>query len=77
MNVGYIVGIYLDKLLKRMGARGMERHIAGWLGPALAGLVVEVLVKYGVKRALQALGGKIGLLAGPAGAVIGWIIGAA
>ncbi|WP_130868787.1 MULTISPECIES: hypothetical protein [Eubacteriales] len=76
MKVGYIVGLYLDKMLSDLGAAGLKKHLGNLIGGTLASLVVETLVKKGTAKAVAALGTKVGALAGPAGAVIGVIAGA-
>ena len=40
MKVGYIVGLYLDKMLSELGVARLKKHLANIIGSSLAGLVV-------------------------------------
>lgn len=75
MNTGYLVGLWLDRELRRRGINGLKRHLALMIGGGLAGTVVTALLSGGKQRAIAYLGAKIGLLAGPAGAVVGTVAG--
>lgn len=71
MNVGYLVGLWLDKELKKRGANGLLRHLTTMVGAYWAGKVVTVLVKGGTAKAVALIGAKAGIFAGPLGAAIG------
>ena len=76
MKVGYIVGLYLEKKLSELGVNGLKKHLANIIGANLAAVVVQKLVTAGTAKAVAALGAKVGMLSGPAGAAIGFIAGA-
>lgn len=75
MNAGYFVKKWITKLFARKGKKGTIAELSAYVGAGVAKKVVETLVKYGVTKAVAALGGKIGALAGPAGAALGVVIG--
>lgn len=75
MNAGYFVGKWIQKIFKRKGKSGTVAELSKYVGAGLAKKVVEVLVKKGVTKAVAALGGKVGALAGPAGAALGVFVG--
>lgn len=77
MNAGFFVKKWIEKLFKRYGKNGTIAQLSAYVGAGVAKKVVETLVKAGVTKAVAALGGKIGALAGPAGAALGLVVGLA
>ncbi len=76
MNAGYFVSKWIKKLINRKGKRAATADLAGYVGAAIARKVVEYIVKGATTKAIAALGGKIGALAGPIGVGAGVLFGA-
>lgn len=75
MKGGYLIGNWLQSQLKKRGVKGFKRYLAEIVGSGLAGTVTDLLVKGAVTKAVAALGGKIGALAGPIGVGVGMLAG--
>lgn len=75
MKGSYLIGNWLERQLKKRGAKGMKKYLAGIIGSGLAGTVTDLVVKGAVTKAVAALGGKIGALAGPIGVGVGVLAG--
>ena len=75
MKGSYLIGNWLESQLKKRGVTGMKKYLAGIVGSGLAGTVTDLVVKGAVTKAVAALGGKIGALAGPIGVGVGLLAG--
>lgn len=77
MKGSYFIGMWLESLIQTHGITGAKKYLAEIVGAGLAGTVIDLVVKGLVSKAVTALGGKIGALAGPigigAGILAGWL----
>lgn len=77
MNAAYYLDKGIQSLLKKYGYNGAIAEISKVIGVALAGEVVNLIMKGLATKAVAALGGKIGALAGPIGVAVGFLLGTA
>ena len=76
MNAGYFVKKFVNKLISKYGKKGAKDTLSAYVGGAVATKVVDYIAKGLVTKAVAAIGGKIGALAGPIGVGAGVLFGA-